>query len=240
MDTPSSSAESLSEKKKSDYSFLIDPYRSLVGCRNLGQHVHWLINFPNEVFPLLGVALTLTVPNFLGVPLKGATIVYLIDRGQGTVETFDGLRGAIMRSLSTLGPETKFQVIFWETSGELLSPTAGPDRASPENIKQAGKVVADAIAFGASKIEKPLEKALAGKPDDICIATGKFGLDQAWADEVKKQVSGKGAKVHTFAFGRSDAAVVPKSIAAATGGTFREIDLATATKLADFAPASGN
>ena len=185
-------------------------------------------------------ALTLTVPNFLGVPLKGSTIVYVIDRGQGTIETFDGLRGAIMRSLSTLGPETKFQVIFWETTGEIAYPQSSPERASPENIKQAGKVVADAIAFGASKIEKPLQKALAGKADDICIATGKFGLDQAWADDVKKIVSGKGVRVHTFAFGRSDAAVVLKSVAEATGGTFREIDLGTANKLADFAPTSGN
>ncbi|MGA2496489.1 MAG: hypothetical protein ABSH20_02035 [Tepidisphaeraceae bacterium] len=188
----------------------------------------------------LDPALTLTIPNFLGVPLNGSTVIYVIDRGQGTVETFDGLRGAIMRSLSTLGPETKFQLIFWETSDERLYPTSGPDRASSENKKQAGKVVADAIAFGASKIEKPLEKALAGKPDEICIATGKFGLDQAWADEVKKLMLGKGVKVHTFAFGRSDSAAVLKSISEATGGTFRDIDLATANKLADFAPTSGN
>lgn len=188
----------------------------------------------------LDPALTLTIPNFLGVPLKGSTVIYLIDHGQGTVETFDGLRGAIMRSLSTLGPETRFQVIFWDTGSDLQYPTSGPDRATPENIKQAGKVVADAIANGASKIEKPLEKALAGKPDDICIATGKFGLDSAWADDVKKIVSGKGVKVHTFAFGRSDAAIVLKSVAEATGGTFRDINLSTATKLADFAPSSGN
>ena len=184
-------------------------------------------------------ALAMKTPNFLGVPLKGSTVVYVIDRGQGTAETFDGLRGSIMRSLSTLGPETKFQVIFWDTNDELLYPTSGPDRASPENIKQAGKVVADAIAFGASKIEKPLEKALAGKPGEICIATGKIGLDDAWADEVKKIVSGKGVKIHTFALGRSDSAAALKTIAATTGGTFREIDPGTVIRLADFAP-SGN
>ncbi len=188
----------------------------------------------------LDPAVTMSTPNFLGVPLKGSTIIYLIDRGQGTIETFDGLRGAIMRSLKTLGPETRFQVIFWETRGELLFPTAGPERASEDNIKQAAKVVADAISSGASMIEKPLEKALAGKPDEICIATGKFGLDQSWAEDVKKVVAGKGVKVHTFAFGRSDSAAVLKTIADATGGTFREIDLATANKLADFAPTSGN
>jgi hypothetical protein len=184
-------------------------------------------------------AIAMTDPNFLGVPLQGPVVIYLIDRGHGTSDTFDGLRGAVMRSLSTLTPEMKFQIIFWDTSDQLAYPSGGAAPATPDNIRPAAKIVGNAIAFGASTIEKPLQRALEAKPSEIVIATGKFGLDDSFAATVKSIVSGKGIKVHTFALGRSDSSAILKSISDATGGTFREIDMGTMTRMADFAP-TGN
>jgi hypothetical protein len=173
---------------------------------------------------------TMTEPNFLGVPVSGPVVI-LLDRGSGTQSTFEAMKGAAAVSFRSLTPAVHFQVVFWQTDSTLASPASGTVSATPTSIKA---VIGQAVAFGSTTIDKPLDLALASKPKEVVLVTGKFGLDSEFSrkvlDKLKKH---PGVKVHTFALGQLDSAGPLKEIAQKTGGTFREISAATLKELQD-------
>jgi len=50
-------------------------------------------------------------PNYMGLPLSGPSVIYLLDHGSGTLETFDYMKRGAIRSIASLGAGTKFQII---------------------------------------------------------------------------------------------------------------------------------
>lgn len=162
-------------------------------------------------------------PTFMGIPLKGRSIVFLLDRGMGTLETFDAVKTATAKSLLSLGSATKFQLIFWETDGIVEYPSDGVHDANDENVKGAVEKMNDIFAWGQSKIDQSLEKALAQNPAEIVIATGKNGLDDEFVKLVLDKRKSSSVKIHTVSVGGVGSPDALKKIAEKTGGEFREI-----------------
>src|SRR5438477_631435 len=57
-------------------------------------------------------------PSFCGVALDEPSVIYLLDRGNATQQAFDALKSACNRSVASLGPTRKFQVIFWDNDSD--------------------------------------------------------------------------------------------------------------------------
>jgi hypothetical protein len=164
-----------------------------------------------------------TKPSFMGIPLKGPSVVFLLDRGMGTLDTFDAIKAATAKSLPTLGSTIKFQLIFWETDAIVEYPPDGLRDANNENVKAAVEKMTDIFAWGQSKIDRPLEKALAQNPAEIVIATGKNGLDDDFVKLVLDQRKNSPTKIHAISVGPTGSPDALKKIADKTGGQFREI-----------------
>lgn len=162
-------------------------------------------------------------PNVFGVPLAGPTVVYLLDRGQGTGETFEAIKIAAIRSAESLGPSKRFQIIFWETDSIVALPADGPRKASAQNCTEVRNALAGVYFAGQSRIENALARAIANDADEIVLMTGKWGLDEQFSDGVVHQLAGKDVKVHTFSIGPRGSPDALRRIASECGGEFREI-----------------
>lgn len=177
-----------------------------------------------------------TGPAFMGAPLKGPSVVYLLDRGHGTIESFDAIKGATAQSISSLGKDLKFQVIFWETDKLETFPRDGVAYATEDNIAAAKKFLSEIYAFGQSKIGPAIEKAMAQNPAELVIASGKSGLDDEFVKTVLDARKTSPVKIHCFALGRGASIEALKAIAGKSGGQFREVAGAALREYADMSP----
>jgi uncharacterized protein with von Willebrand factor type A (vWA) domain len=150
-------------------------------------------------------------------------VVYLLDRGTGTSETFDAIKAATVRSLRSLPPAWKFQIIFWDTDDELQIPRSGLSDSTKENIAAATEALADVFAWGQSKIEQPLRKALLANPAQIVLVTGKGGLDETFVKQVLDLRQHTQVRIHALSMGSAGSSAALKKIAEATGGEYREV-----------------
>ena len=136
------------------------------------------------------------------------------------------MRVAVQNSLATLPPTTRFQIVFWETGTLTTIPASGMQPATKEHVAAAQRALGDVYAFGQSKVEPALGKALSQNPSDIFLVTGKVGLD----DEFTKTVVGlrrdRPVKIHAFSLGESGSPDALKAIAQQTGGEFRQVGVA--------------
>jgi hypothetical protein len=162
-------------------------------------------------------------PNYMGLPLSGPSVIYLLDRGSGTLETFDYLKRGAIRSIASLGPGTKFQIIFWETDSLIEFPQGAMRFATKENVAATDEAIKDVYAFSQSTIEKAFEKALAQNPAEIVIVTGKYGLDDEFVNSVMSLRKTSPVKIHTVALGKSGSQDALKKLAEKTGGRFWEV-----------------
>jgi hypothetical protein len=164
------------------------------------------------------------VPNFGGIPLKGPSVVYLLDHGSGTTNTYDAIIGGARQSLESLGPQIKFQIIFWEIDEQVvITPEKEMKYATRENIQAAADVMSTVRAFSQSKIEGPMEKAIAQNPAEIVIVTGKYGLDDDFVKAVLDKRGASNVKIHTVSMGRDASPDPLRKVAERTGGEFREL-----------------
>ena len=116
-----------------------------------------------------------TKPNFAGVELDSPTVVYLLDRGSGTKEMFGTLKDAALKSATSLGPDRKFAIVFWNNGTAAAYPDGSTTFATPSNIDAARRAIDDISAYGASDAVPALTQALTLSPDVIVIATAKAG-----------------------------------------------------------------
>lgn len=164
-------------------------------------------------------------PAFLDIPLHGSTVIYLVDRGSGTQKSFGDIKAAVERSLATLGPDRKFQVVFWNNGTDDAFPSSSPTYATRPNLQAARRAMENISAFGKTDVVPAMTKAMQAKPDEIVLVTGKaWNLDEAFASSIM-QLRGEHAPlpIHTIAVGGSDDNQVLGSIAKRTGGEHREL-----------------
>src|SRR6185436_4912702 len=127
---------------------------------------------------------TTNTPNYMGLPLSGPSVIYLLDHGSGTQETFDFIKRGAIRSIASLGAGTKFQLIFWETDSIIESPKGKERVATAENVAATNEEIKDVYAFSQSTIDKALQRALAQNPAEIVVVSGKYGLDDEFVNSV--------------------------------------------------------
>jgi hypothetical protein len=162
-------------------------------------------------------------PNYMGLPLSGPSVIYLLDRGSGTLETFDYLKRGAIRSIATLGAGTKFQIIFWETDSIIEFPKGAMRFATAENVAATDEAIRDVYAFSQSTIDKAFEKAMAQNPAEVVIVTGKYGLDDEFVNTVMTLRKTSPVKIHTVSLGKSASPEALRKLAERTGGRFWEV-----------------
>jgi hypothetical protein len=169
--------------------------------------------------------LTIAGPAFADVPLNTGSVVYLLDRSQANEEVLDHLKAAVYYSVKSLGPDRRFQILFWSHPNEdiVAYPPEGLARATEDEVQRAGQALDHVFSYGNTDLAPALERAVAARPDAIVIATAKgLYLEDDTLALVETALKGTAIKVHTFALGETESHVL-KEIAARTGGSYREL-----------------
>jgi hypothetical protein len=172
-------------------------------------------------------------PSFCGVSLSERTVVYVLDRGSATGEMFGDLREACYRSIESLGPERKFQIILWSDGTTPVSfPRSGPTFANSANLAAARRALDEVNAHGQTNPTAALAQAFEARPEAIVLATAKaFELDDAFIRSVSSARKDCTARIYGFALGAGDPGAALKTIARQSGGQFRAIN---ASELRDY------
>ena len=165
-------------------------------------------------------------PNFCGIDLQGVpSVVYVLDRGRSTEELFDTLKEATYRSLESLKPGQKFQIVFWDNADPPAAyPKEGLADVSPQEIAAAQAAFSDLVAGGRAKADGAVRRAAKSDPAAIVLVTGKaYEADDALAKAVQQAVKGRPTKVHTVALRSDDGNTILKKIADQTQGQYRVV-----------------
>ena len=165
-------------------------------------------------------------PNFCGLPLAAdRSVVYVLDRGGATGEMFGWLKEATYRSVESLGPQRRFQIIFWNNgTSEIAYPAAAPAPATSENLDAARKAFDEVFALGQSEPAAALAKAFASGPDAVVLVTAKpYELDEAFVRTVAELRRTSPARVSIVTLGSGDSPNALKKLAKSTGGEFRAL-----------------
>jgi hypothetical protein len=175
------------------------------------------------------------VPNFCGTTLDGNTIIYLLDCGDATKDYIGELKDATIKSIASLSPDRKFQILFWNDGIAGSYPINSTAYATKDSIDSAQKAIADVAAYGQSDVKTALTKALAQQPDEIVLATAKgwqLDVDPAWLDAVMAVRGSSTAKFITYSLGSADnKCETLRKLAEKTGGSYHE---ATQSELRSF------
>jgi hypothetical protein len=171
-------------------------------------------------------------PNFCGIPLDGQTIIYVLDRGDSTRDLFGDLKQACYSSIDSLGPQKKFQVIFWNNGSDDAFPSGAPTFATKDNLEAARKTLDDIAAHGKTDITPAFTKAIAAKPSTIVIATAKaWDLDDNFVTSIQTTRGASKAKIHTVALSDPGSSTALKRIAGNNAGEFKVV---SETELKEF------
>jgi hypothetical protein len=163
-------------------------------------------------------------PNFCGVPIRDRVVVYVLDRSSATGEVFGSLKEACYQSIASLGPDQKFQIIFWNNGSDDAFPRLGPVLANAANLHAARRALDSIYAHGQSEVRSALTRALSANPGAIVIATAQgIELDDAFVQTVEQVCSSSRARIHTFALGSGEPPLALKIVAQNTGGEFRTV-----------------
>jgi len=171
-------------------------------------------------------------PNFCGVPLQGETVIYVLDRGDSTRDMFGDLMEACFRSIATLGPQRKFQVIFWNNGSDDSYPSGSPSFATKSNLDAARSTLEEIAPHGKTDIAPAFKKAINASPCTIVIATAKaWDLDDAFVTSIQNMRGGCSAQIHTIALSDPGTSTALKRVAANNSGQFKFV---SESELKDF------
>jgi hypothetical protein len=170
-------------------------------------------------------------PQFVGIPLDYGRVVFVIDRGQAGIATFDALKVALFDAVTSLGPQREFQVLFWTPNwtpngapnvDEFAYPKGSTARGNPDRVAGLRKHLEDVMAVGSTDPGPALKAAAARNPDAIVITTAKADqLGDPFVKLVAAAVKGKPVVVHTVDLS-SDGGGRPvlEAVAKAGGGKY--------------------
>ncbi len=160
-------------------------------------------------------------PGFCGVPINSSVVVYVIDNGSSSADVLDEVKSALFKSLESLGPDRRFQVVFWNPDSDSYPSAPGTAFAVNELIQNARAKLQDVTAAGSTDPLASLQKAFADDPGQIMLVTAKAGdLDDSLVAQVLKLRGSSKAKIDCFAINGVPNDKVLARIASATGGRF--------------------
>jgi hypothetical protein len=164
-------------------------------------------------------------PSFAGVAVDGNNIAYVLDCGSGTREVFELLKMATLRSIASLGPNRKFQVLFWANGQDppQVFPATGLTYATDKKIDELRVFFDGMAAYGATDAAPALEKAYSQSPDAVVLATGKGpDLSEEFFKGVTMALRGPKIRTYTFAVGEGGSEVL-KKVADSTNAEYRQV-----------------
>jgi hypothetical protein len=158
--------------------------------------------------------------SFCGIPIDQPVVVYVIDNGASSADVFDTVKSVLFKSIESLGPDRKFQVLFWNPDSETF-PAEHTTFAVKDNIDVARKKLQDVTAAGATDPLASLKTAFADEPGQVILVTAKAGeLDDSLVDQVIQLRGNSKARIDCVAINGVPADKVLARIAAKTGGKF--------------------
>jgi hypothetical protein len=179
-----------------------------------------------EVLPL-PVTPKVTGPAFFGVKVSDASVIFVIDRGSGTHDSFEYMKIACVNTLDSLRPEQKYQVIFWKLDKDkdpVMLPKSLTAASNKDELKKTETAMDDVNSLGQSNIKPALEKAFSAKPSVVIIATGK-AVDDGFAKTVMDARKNSGVKVTCLSLNEPASSKAMQEVANKTGGTFKLVSL---------------
>jgi hypothetical protein len=161
--------------------------------------------------------------DFCGVPINAVSVIYVLDRGNSISDSFDALKAACFKSLKQLGPDRKFQVIFWDRdSGSAEFPAGGMRNATAGAIEDCQRDFQDITAGGSARLSGALREAIDRKPQLIIIATAKSELEQDDAAALSSAVSA-GVRIDVIQIGSPSSTAAVTDVTRSTGGHLKTI-----------------
>ena len=169
--------------------------------------------------------------DFCGVPINAISVILLLDRGNSINESFDALKAACYRTLKQLGPDRKFQIIFWDReTGSAEFPAGGMRNATAGAIEDCQHDFQDVVAGGSTHLGGALREAIDRKPQLIMIATAKPQLDDDDAAALTASITA-GVRVDFIQIGGPSTTSAVAEATRATGGHAKTL---SAAELRDF------
>ena len=161
---------------------------------------------------------------FFSIPAEADSIVYVVTRnGALTPIAFAALKHELVRSISGLKPEQKFQVVFYSSGpgialpgGELLPATAANRQAAIDFIEKFGP------PQGSNDPEDALSKAFAMKPEVIHLLTNSEFVPSV-LHQINRLNKDKNVTVNTISFHSKIGEELCRQIAAENNGLYRHI-----------------
>jgi hypothetical protein len=174
-------------------------------------------------------------------PSGPGSIIFVIDASGSMAEKFSLVQRDLGRAIRQLGPDHRFNVIFFQQSQAvvvlrrgLAAATAANKAAAIARAGEGGRIV----PHGNSNPLPALRKAIAMRPDRIVLlsdnitGSGRFQLE---ADQLLKQVGemtrryrARRTVIHTVQFLRPDPHQTLRRLAEEHGGTYRFVGSARA------------
>jgi hypothetical protein len=153
-------------------------------------------------------------------PSGDRKIVYVVDRSGSMTDSLDIVKLELKRSLSDLGAENEFHIIFYSSGPAIEMPARRLMPATDRNRGMAFDFIDSVIAQGETDPTQALERAFAARPDVIYLLTdGEF--DRAIIDLVRRLNVGGKVKVFTIGFLYTPRDEVLTTIAAQNGGEYK-------------------
>ena len=183
-----------------------------------------------------------TSPNFLGQPIDAGIVAYVLDRGNYSHEShrLESLKTALVNSVKSLGPNRKFQVVFWEITGDAPKayPPEGTHLANAEGINELKAFLEDIYSVGTTQEVSALHLALKSKPQAVMFVPirGLAEEQQTLATRVLRERAGENAqttKIDCFTLGQTEWAPAMRQISDSTGGKYRDVPLDELNKFAN-------
>jgi len=151
---------------------------------------------------------------------RSTSVGFLVDRGDATRNSLPDVKRAIIKSLETLGPTRRFQIVFWAVDEQVAAIPETPLPANSVNISQLQQPLEGVSEGRSTDILPALIKSLSYNPSDIVIITAKgWQLDDSFADQVLAARPANGPRVHVIVLG--DDSIALRRIAETTGGDYR-------------------
>ncbi len=161
-------------------------------------------------------------PSLLGLKLQGSQVIYLLDRSTVLQPVYDQIIGSVQKSLDTLSPSMKYQVIFWEVNGNVEQRPESPEQVSAASVTKTKESIEEVVCNGRGELLPALNKAIEKKPDQIVVVTGKE-LEAETVDAAIAATQGKSIHLDALFVGSGSGVEALKKLSEKTGGTFRTV-----------------
>lgn len=150
--------------------------------------------------------------SFFGLEAHGRRFVYVLDRsgsmGEPDNKPLAAAKKEVLASLSRLDGVHQFFVIFYNEDPVVFNPTGGGRQlvfADEQNKRSARRFIESVQAFGGTRHNEALLKAVALRPDVLFLLTDGEPKDDLTPDELSRlrRLNGGIAQIHVIQFAES-------------------------------------